>query len=110
MGWQDFPWLRSADNASGITFYVEATEHTCRRWLRHHRMAWQSLSQVVFKPGQQWYGQVYLWQDQTIQTNLSAIWEPGHKEAWFLISDLPAGKSRVHEYALRMRVEATLEA
>lgn len=84
-------------------------EHTCRRWIHDRWMAWQPLSQIVFKPGQHCYGQVQLWQDQMLQTNVSAIWEPGHKEAWFLISDLPAGKSRVREYALRMRVESTFQ-
>jgi hypothetical protein len=84
-------------------------EHTCRRWMHHRWTFWQSLSQLVSKPGQHWYGQIQLWQDQTIETNMSAIWEPGYKEAWFLISDLPAGKSRVRQYALRMRVESTFQ-
>src|SRR5439155_7763591 len=46
---------------------------------------------------------------ETIETNLSAVWEAGHQEAWFLISDQPAGWRQVRTYALRMRVEATFQ-
>jgi hypothetical protein len=38
------------------------------------------------------------------------LWEAGQPDAWVLISDRPAGKRRVQEYARRMRVEATFQA
>ncbi len=50
-----------------------------------------------------------VFQEDTLNTYLSAIWDEEHREAWFLISDLPAGRRRVHEYALRMRVESTFQ-
>ncbi len=47
-------------------------------------------------------------QDGTIETYLSAIWDEHCQEAWFLISDQPAGKRRVKEYAWRMRKDRHL--
>jgi hypothetical protein len=64
---------------------------------------------VVHKAGQQWFGYVLLWQEDTLDTYLSAVWDEEHREAWILISDQPAGRRRVHEYALRMRVESTFQ-
>ncbi len=63
----------------------------------------------LVKAGQQWFGRVLLWQDKTIATYLSAVWDEEHREAWFLISDQPAGWRRVQEYRLRMRVESTFQ-
>src|SRR5258708_6767751 len=84
--------------------------HTCRRQLGQGWRRWQALGHIILKEGQQWFGRVLLGQDQqTIETHLSAVWDTGHKEAWFLISDLPAGRGRVREYARRMRVESTFQ-
>jgi hypothetical protein len=47
--------------------------------------------------------------EDTIETYVSACWMQGHEECWILISDLKAGKRRVNEYALRMRVESTFQ-
>jgi hypothetical protein len=81
-------------------------EQTCRRWTGRWT-AWHHLSQVMTKPGQQWCGKVQLWQEQTVETQLSAVWEPAHQDSWLLISDRPAGRQRIGEYAWRTRVEAT---
>jgi len=84
--------------------------HTCRRQLGQGWRPWTALGHLVLKEGQQWFGRVLLWQDeQTIETQLSAVWDKGHQEAWFLISDLPAGRKRVCAYARRMRVESTFQ-
>jgi hypothetical protein len=83
-------------------------EHTCRRWMGRWT-AWRPLGQLITKPGQQWCGRVQLWQEQTLETQLSAVWEPTTQEVWLLISDRPAGRRRIKEYALRMRVEATFQ-
>jgi len=48
-------------------------------------------------------------QEGSIETSLSAVWEVGQQEAWFLISDQPAGWRRVSEYRLRTRVESTFQ-
>jgi hypothetical protein len=83
-------------------------EHTCRRWMGCWTV-WRPLGQLITKPGQQWYGRVQLWKAPTLETHLSAIWEPTHQEIWLLISDRPAGRQRIREYAARMRVEATFQ-
>lgn len=81
-------------------------EHTCRRWMGHWT-AWRPLGQIITKPGQQWCGRVQLWQDHTLETYLSAIWDPSCQDAWLLISDRKAGRQRIGEYAWRAWVEAT---
>jgi hypothetical protein len=85
-------------------------EHTCRRWIGRCWTPWCAFQYIIRGEGQQWFGRILLWQDaQTIETFVSAVWDPGHKEAWLLISDQPAGRRRVREYALRMRVESTFQ-
>lgn len=83
-------------------------EHTCRRWMGRWA-TWRPLGQLITRPGQQWCGRVQLWQEQTLETNLSAVWEPTSQEVWLLISDRLAGRQRIREYAVRMRVEATFQ-
>ncbi len=85
-------------------------EHTCRRFMAGCWTPWCAFQYIIRKEGQHWFGRILLWQDkQTIETWVSAVWDPGHKEAWLLISDQPAGRRRVREYALRMRVESTFQ-
>ena len=85
-------------------------EHTCRRWMDEDYKPYQPLGQSIVQEGQQWFGKVLLWQgERMIQTQLSAIWDTGQKEAWFLISDLPAERPRIRDYARRMRVESTFQ-
>ena len=77
--------------------------------MRGQWVCWSALQHIVRAKGQPWYGRVLLWQDGTIETHLSALWDEQSREAWFLISDRPAGRRRVQEYGWRMRVEATFE-
>ena len=84
-------------------------EEWCRRRFRHTYRDWQQGKQFVTKPDQHWYGEVVLWQEHQFACWLSACWEPGYEEAWFLISDRPASPQRVSEYRRRMRVEATFQ-
>ena len=85
-------------------------EHTCRRWLGGCWTPSCAFPYIIRNEGQHWFGRILLWQDeQTIETWVSAVWDPGHKQAWILISDQPAGRRRVREYALRMRVESTFQ-
>jgi hypothetical protein len=84
-----------------------AKEHTCWRLMGKGWTGWMACGQVVHKTGQRWFGRVLLWQEDTLDTSLSAVWDEEHREAWFLISDPRAGRRRVHEYALHMRVEFT---
>lgn len=70
---------------------------------------WQSGSELVSQPGQSWFGSVRLWKEHEYETQLSAVWEKGYEEAWFLISDRAAGRKRVKQYGWRMRVESSFQ-
>jgi hypothetical protein len=63
----------------------------------------------VLKPGYRWYGKAQVWQEETLETYVSLVWDAGCEEAWLLISDQGAGRRQVQEYAWRMRVEATFQ-
>jgi hypothetical protein len=85
-------------------------EHTCRRWMGGRwSKEWRKFAHIILKPGQQWYGRAQVWQETTIETSISLVWEPGYEEPWLLISDQPAGRRRVAQYAWRMRVESTFQ-
>jgi hypothetical protein len=84
-------------------------EHTCRRKMGKKWSSWCSFASFLHKPGQQWFGWAKVWQDETIETFVSACWQQGYKEGWILISDQSAGKRRLNEYAKRMRVESTFQ-
>jgi hypothetical protein len=84
-------------------------EEWFRKQFRHFYRDWQQGKQMVKKEGEQWYGKVLLWQEHSLEIWLSAWWEEGYEEAWFLISDLRASIKRVREYAKRMRVESTFQ-
>jgi Transposase DDE domain len=83
--------------------------HTCQpqrgRWAR----TWLACQRLVPQRGRQWYGSVRLWQERPLPAQISATWEPGQKEPWIVVSDRPAGRQRVREYARRMRVESTFQ-
>jgi Transposase DDE domain len=74
-----------------------------------HFQDWQTCSQVVSQPAQSWFGTLRLWKEQAEETQLRAVWEHGQEEAWFLISDRPAGRKRIQQYRWRMRVESTFQ-
>jgi hypothetical protein len=57
-------------------------EHPCRRWLRGKWGPWTAFNHWLGKPGQQWFGRMLLWQEDTIDRQVSALWEPGQQEAW----------------------------
>jgi Transposase DDE domain len=86
-------------------------KHTCRRQMgkQNKWSPWCSFKSFIQKKGQQWYGRARVWQEETIETYVSACWQEEYQEAWLIISDLPAGKTRIHTYALRMRVESTFQ-
>jgi len=84
-------------------------EHTVRRKPGQRFSGSIACSVLVHKAGQQWFGRVLCWQEHSIDTYLSAVWDAEQREAWFLISDQPAGRRRVQEYAWRMRVASTFQ-
>lgn len=84
-------------------------EHTFRTATREGWSDWKPVSSLVKQPGDQWYGAAMVWQEESLATQISACWTEGHEEGWVVISDRPAGKARLNEYARRMRVEATFQ-
>ncbi|HEY6406801.1 MAG TPA: transposase [Ktedonobacteraceae bacterium] len=85
-------------------------EHTCRRYF-HGKLerGWKRLGHIVLKRNFRWYGRASVWQDETLDTYVSLLWEPGYEEPWLLISDQGAGYRQVQLYGWRMRVEATFQ-
>ncbi len=73
-------------------------EQTCRRSFKGKlEKSWKRFEQIVLKPGFRWYGQARVWQEETLETFVSLVWDKGCEEAWLLISDQGAG----HETAFR---------
>jgi DDE family transposase len=85
-------------------------EHTCRRFF-HGKLerGWKRFDHIVLKRGYRWYGQARVWQEETLDTCISLLWDPTYEEPWLLISDEGAGYRQVQLYAWRMRVEATFQ-
>src|SRR6266567_410550 len=85
-------------------------EHTCRRSFNGKlEQSWKRFGQIVLKPGYRWYGKARVWQEESLDTYVSLVWDIGCEEPWLLISDQGAGRRQVQEYAWRMRVEATFQ-
>jgi Transposase DDE domain len=85
-------------------------EHTCEHWASSGRLLPTCpVADLVSTPGKRFYGPIRLWQEDQIETNLSAYWQPGQEEALFVISDALAGPRRIGEYKRRWPVESTFE-
>ena len=86
------------------------TQQTCEQWSPQSVLpATCPVSALVSEPGKRFYGPVRLWQEDQIETNVSAYWDKNEEEALIVISDLPAGRKRLNEYRLRWKVEATFQ-
>jgi hypothetical protein len=85
-------------------------EHTCRRFF-HGKLerSWKRFGQFVLRRGYRWSGRARVWQEETLDTFVSLLWNPDYEEPWLLISDEGAGHRQVQLYAWRMRVEATFQ-
>lgn len=83
-------------------------EHTCRRFF-HGKLerSWKRFGQFVLRRGYRWSGRARVWQEETLDTFVSLLWDPDYEEPWLLISDEGAGHRQVQLSAWRMRVEAT---
>ncbi len=84
-----------------------SAQHTCRPTGGKRAGRWWAMSELVSRRGQSWFGPALVWQEHHLPAFVSAVWEPGYQAAWFLLSDLPAGRARVQAYRRRMRVEAS---
>jgi hypothetical protein len=81
--------------------------HTCRPTRGRWAATWLACRQLAPQRGRHWFGSVQLWHDQPIAAQVSASWEPDQQDPWIVVSDRPAGRQRLREYARRMRVEST---
>jgi hypothetical protein len=87
-----------------------AGQHTCQRQSARGQFGESIVvSKLVGSPGKRFHGSVRLWQDESIETELSIFWDLTEEEALIVISDRKAGKGRIAEYRLRFRVEATFQ-
>jgi hypothetical protein len=90
LGWH--PFLRI--NAGG-TFRPTA----------HNRF--QPLCTFAPRPGTRWQGQgtAFVSRPSRLACTLVACWDEGHKEAWFILTDLPPAASEACWYGLRAWIE-----
>jgi hypothetical protein len=86
-----------------------SAQHTCRPLAGKQAGRWWALRELVSHIGQSWFGPALVWQEHRLEAFLSAVWEPGYQDPWFLLSDQRAGRQRVREYARRMRVESSFQ-
>jgi hypothetical protein len=84
-----------------------SAQHTCQPACGKRAGRWWAMNELVSRMGQSWFGPALVWQEHYLRAFVSAVWEPGYQDAWFLLSDLPAGRARVQAYRRRMRVEAS---
>jgi hypothetical protein len=89
---------------------AQHTQHTCAQRTHSGQLLPSCpVSDLVHEPGKRFYGSVRLWQEDHVETQLSAYWDPDEEEPLLVISDQPAGGSRLKEYRLRWRVESTFQ-
>lgn len=105
-----FPMVKMCEKYGWHYLFRIGANHTCQRWSPQGRLLPSlRVSSLVSEPGKRFYGHVRLWQEESIETNLSACWQKGEEEALLVISDQPACRKRLVEYRLRWRVEATFQ-
>lgn len=105
-----FPMVKLCEHYGWHYLFRVCAQHTCEHWSPQGRLLPTCrVSELVSEPGKRFYGHIRLWQEQPIETNLSAYWDPQEEQALLVISDRPACRKRMSEYKLRWRVEATFQ-
>lgn len=105
-----FPMVQLCQKYGWHYLFRICVQHTCERQSSDGQFLPSCrVSELVSSPGKRFYGFVRLWQENQIETNLSAYWDPGEEEALLVISDELAGGKRLKEYLLRWRVESTFQ-
>ena len=105
-----FPMVKLCQKYGWHYLFRICAQHTCQRWTRKGQLKpHEPVSDLVSKPGKGFHGPVRLWQEDQIETNLSAYWDPKEEEPLLVISDKPASRKRINEYRLRWRVESTFQ-
>jgi hypothetical protein len=105
-----FPMVKLCEKYGWHYLFRICGEHTAQRQSKMGEfLPFCPVADLVSQPGKRFYGHVHLWQDDQIETNLSAYWKPGEEEPLLVISDQPAGRKRISEYRRRWRVESTFQ-
>jgi hypothetical protein len=105
-----FPMVKLCEKYRWHYLFRICAEHTCEHWSPQGRLLPTCpVADLVSGPGKRFYGHVRLWQENQIETNLSAYWAEGEEEALLIISDLPACHKRRTDYKRRWRVESTFQ-
>jgi DDE family transposase len=105
-----FPMVQLCQQYHWHYLFRIAGQHTCQRRSSQGEFgASTAVGKLVREPGKRFHGSVRLWQDESIETELSIFWRLEEEEALIIISDVRAGKGRVAEYRRRWRVEATFQ-
>jgi hypothetical protein len=105
-----FPMVSLCQNYGWHYLFRIGGQPTCEHWSSQGRLLPVCpVADLVDQPGKRFYGHIRLWQEEQIETNLSACWAPGEEEALLIISDLPACRKRMTQYRWRWRVESTFQ-
>jgi hypothetical protein len=72
-------------------------EQTCQRTMGNGWRSWCRGDAFLQRTGQQWYGWAHVWQEDTMETSVSACWMQDGEERWIVMSDHKAGTRRVNE-------------
>lgn len=105
-----FPMVSMCQKYGWHYLFRICAQHTCEHWSPQGTpQATCPVSDLVGEPGKRFYGPVRLWQEDQLETNMSAYWDKNEEEALIVISDLPAGRKRLSDYRLRWRVESTFQ-
>ena len=105
-----FPMVKLCEKYGWHYLFRICGQHTCQpRGRSGQLLSSCPVLDLVSKPGKRFHRPVRLWQDDPIETHLSAYWDPKEEEPLLVISDKPASRKRIHEYRRRWRVESTFQ-
>lgn len=105
-----FPMVQLCQKYGWHYLFRICAQHTCERQSPNGQFLPSCrVSDLVSEPGKRFYGPIRLWQEDQIETNLSAYWDPAEEEALLIISEKPASSQCLNEYRLRWRVESTFQ-
>ena len=65
----------------------------------------RALHSAVHQPGCTWSGAITCFKTNPIEATLLARWDAGHKDAWLILTDLPAEQASACWYGLRTWIE-----
>lgn len=66
---------------------------------------WQSLSQLVTRPGKEWSGAVVCFKSHPLRASLLLGWEDGYQDAWLILTSLFPDQANVAWYGMRSWIE-----